>query len=871
MNFIAFSVDTTNIFPMSNSRAGGQNVTEFNLRSAQSVETSESIEYLVGKSFAHSESDFYVQLLGSTDEYFGDGSSVANSGAILEVTAGRAVVNGYFIESLVPVSIDLAELAQQAISAGNTPLSGNLAIGLKVMFSTEATVAGSIKVENSNDMYEGIQIIILPENQFITPEDSPTDQTAVTAHLKLATFSFINGQITNIENNYPAKCQSIPASRIGEIDTIISDSYIKKTGLNPKRLYVYSGKSSNPDVHEDTWCDATNALFNWSNSIPQYVGAAPLIQKAAFTQDPSADTVDLILPHKQIDGMKDAGGAPQYFAPEVLPIPAASFEQSTQGVVSKAYTEKVKGILNKLNEYYHLSSGKQRMYLAEMQDRSDLPAINDVWTAGDYVLVAKDYTIDYATGSTVPSTLYAVVPGNVLTILYSDPQYCTGVELDHKTESAADGVEPPDWWDDYAVYNKIWDLPTYNGNGSSDYFVYEYIDANGVSQKFYYIVSKTGQKHYSDPIILTGDIPLADIGVVGGFMNVDQSDIDRGYVYLDSDGHLRLLDYGLIRSGTAAYQLGEDFTIPTGLDIDGIQQYLDEYVNQRIAFPNNNQLAKKDPNIIHIFMEIPADASGELTIYDIDSRFSTCIYLHILGAATNAVTINIADCERIRIDSSIAGSPVINLYRSGLYYDSAIMDYLTTIKDLKLWYERQTNDDPNLTVNDLTVSQVTASSIYSTGTYATSEYWDPSNPNDNHFLVALQSVTFGSDGTVIGCGVFVRNESTSNVSEGNFVMTDTFTLPVGPGLMYPTTRMSKSVKVTGQFVSAYVVSTPSGYMIQDTEFSLATPIYDANGNITTAGNIAFLVKAYVVQNANPTTIDVWDTGAFHYFEGRATI
>ena len=871
MNFIAFSVDTTNIFPIANSHAGGQLVSEYNLRSIESVETSEAVKYMIGKSFTHSESDFYVQLLGSTDEYFGEGSSVANSGAILEVTAGRAVVDGYYIESLVPVSIDLAALAQQAISAGNTPLTGNLAIGLRVMYSTEATVAGSIKIENSDDMYEGIQIIILPVSQFITPADSPTNQTAITAHLKLATFSFINGTITNIENNYPAKCQSIPASRIGEIDTIISDEYIKKSGLNPKRLYVYSGKSSNPDIHEDTWCDATNSLMVWGNSIPQYVGALPPIQKAAFISDPSTDTVNLVLPHKQIDGMTDSGGAPQYFAPEILPIPAASFERSTQGIVGKDYTDHVKGILNKLNEYYHLSAGKQRGYIAELNNRSELPAINDVWNAGDYILVAKDYTIDYASGSTVPSSIYAVIPGNVLTILYSNKEYCTGVELDRKVESAADGVAPPDWWDEYDVYNKLWDLPTYNGNGSSDYFVYEYIDADGISQEFYYIVSKTANKRYSDPIILTGDIPFADIGVIGGFMNVDQAATDRGYVYLDSDGHLRLLDYGLLRAGTAAYQLGEDFTVPTGLDIDGIQQYLDEYVNQRIAFPNDNQLAKKDPNIIHIFMEIPADASGELTIYDIDSRFSTCVYLHILGAATNAVTINIADCERIRIDSSIAGSPVINLYRSGLFYDSAVMEYLTTIKDLKLWYERQTNDDPNITVNDLTVSQVTASSIYSTGGYATSEYWDPSNPNDNHFLVALQSITFSSDGTIIGCGVFVRNESTSNVSEGNFVMTSEFTLPVGPGLMYPTSRMSKSVKVTGQFVSAYVVSTPSGYMIQDTEFSLATPTYDVNGNMTAAGNIAFLVKAFIVQNASPSTIDVWDTGAFHYFDGRATI
>lgn len=868
MNFIAFPVDTTNIFPAANSVAGGQLVTEFNLRSLLSVETNESVPYMIGKSFTHSESDFYVQMLGSTDEYFGEGSSVANSGGILEVTSGRAVVNGYFIESLVPISIDMADLAQKAAAAGQTPLAGDLSIGLKVMFSTEATVAGSIKVENADDMYEGIQIVVLPRAQFITPADSPEDELAVTAHLKLADFTYVNGTITNIENNYPAKCQSLPASRIGGIDSIISEEYIKKTGLNPKRLYVYSGKSSNPDVHEDTWCDATDSLMIWGNSIPQYTGELPPVNRAVFTADAQRDTVDLVLPHKQIDGMKDSGGHPQYFAPEILPLPAANFETGTPGVVSKLYNDKMKAILNKMNEYYHLTAGKQRAYIKELHDVSELPEINPSWKAGDYILVAQDYTIDYAaTGSTVPSTLYAVLPGPVLTILLSDKSVLDGIELDRKI---GEDSTPPEWWDEYDEYNQVWDLPTYNGT-PGDYFVYQYTDTDNNNQYFYYGVSKTGQKRYSDPIMLTGDIPLADVGVVGGFMNVEATDIDKGYVYLDSDGHLRLLDYGLLRSGAAAYQLGEDFTVPVGLDLAGIQDYLDEYVNERIAFPNANQLAKQDANIIHIWIEIPSDASGTLNIYDIDSRFSTSVFIHITGAATNAVTINIADCERVRIDPNIGGDPVINLYRSCLYYDSTIMEYLTTIKDLKLWYERQTNDDPNITVNDLTVSQVSSSSIYSTNGYSTSEYWSQSNPNDNHFLVALQSITFDSDGTVVGCGVFVRNESTSNVSEGNFVMQSAFTLPLGPGLMYPVTRMTKPVKVTGQFVSAYVVSSPSGYMIQDTEFSLVTPTYNSSGSIATAGNIAFLVKAFVVQDAAPTSIDVWDTGSFHYFEGRATV
>ena len=44
MNFKRFSVGTTNIFPIANSTAGGQLLTEYNLRSRESVNTNQSVK-----------------------------------------------------------------------------------------------------------------------------------------------------------------------------------------------------------------------------------------------------------------------------------------------------------------------------------------------------------------------------------------------------------------------------------------------------------------------------------------------------------------------------------------------------------------------------------------------------------------------------------------------------------------------------------------------------------------------------------------------------------------------------------------------------------------------------------------------------------
>lgn len=874
MNLITFPVSTTNIFPSANSTAGGQLLTEFNIRAKDSVATSEKVQYMIGPSYVHGEADFYVRLQSDSSMSFHDSTPISST--ILEIMPGRAIINGHYVENLTPMLIDMVTDVNNVLAKNNErTLSGNLAIGLKVMYSTNMTMAGAIEVENEKGMYEGVQVVILPESEFKLPEDVPNegDESYVTAHIKLATFNYYNGTVTNIINNYPAKCQVMSALRVGNIETSLSGDFVQKKGLNPKLIYGMAGKGTNPETGYDTWCDLTDSLIVWDNGIPKYVTEKPAVKVATFDTDPVTGKTVMILPHKQIDSstagydMENTSGQKQYFAPVVLNLPKADFNNNTAGTVDEKYTKHIKDIAKKITDIYNLPSGKQRTYIPILNSRDDLPTLNPAWNVGDYIVVGQDYTYEYTTvdGTTRPASLYVVLGGAVTSVSYFGEAVSdlSGAELGKYTSDVRPNTADP------TVYSTYWgDMSQYNGTVDTDYFVYTYNDSDGNSTNYYFVVSATGSKTYSNPILLTGGVPLAEENLVGGFLNVPENATDYGYVYLDSDGHLRLLDYALLRSGTAAYQLGEDFSIPNGLTVSEVQAYLNEYVNQRIAFPNINQTQNSDPNTIHINLYLSAEEDGgTIDIFDIDSRFNTSVCIHIYGEAGSNVTINISDCARVRIDPNIGGSPVINLYRSSLYYDYTVLNYLNKIVDMSLWYEKYEATDPDLVVEGMTVRDVASESIYDTPNVSPIEYWSQDSPNDNHFTVALQSITFDSNGYVSGCGVLVRNSSTANIQLGKFVINDKFEFSQGPALYYPKSRFLKPVKVTGNFVTAYTVESPEGYIVQNTCFSLQSPCYDRGQNIVSDGNIAFLVDAYTVASASPLSIDVWDSGSFHHFDG----
>ena len=893
MNLKLFNVETTNMFPMSNSTKGGQLLTEYNLISKESALTTPSIEYTAGMSFVHSESEFLVTVLSSGLNYLNQG--VTNSATTLMISKGRAVVNGYFVESLIDTVIDLAAIN----SSAETPLTGNLAIGLKTYFSNGGLVDGAIQVEEavagSTDMvFGGLQVVIIPADDVRTPRTIIGDDNYGSEALKsscnmdllLATFNYTNGNISNIVPN-PTRLQCIPGSRIENIDGTLNTTYISKAGLQQYKFYTFAGKG---DPTADTWCDSTDSLMVWDEATPRITTDAPTIgDRARFLQNDY--TAYLHIPHKQIDGMKDSYDNPAYYAPVDLALPVANFSLGTPGVVNSAYTQHVKNVLTKLNEIFLMPAGIQKAFVSELTDRDKLPPIyqtGSAWAPGDYVLVAKDQTLmsdlNDALNLTPPSTMYVVLPPLVLTLgspIDPDTQQAitrpNGVELDiayvdqHTSDiGSANPLDRDNWWD----YTKYRGRKVTQGN-NGDYFTLSYTsyDENNsptTTEYFYPVATTDNIKVYSDPIQLTGQYPFATTTMTGGFLDVDTADIDNGYVYLDENGHLRLLDYGLLRTGVLAYQLGEDFTMPSGLTYDEMQANLDDYVNERVAFPNVNQIANAetnnlDPYVININLNLSkSDETVTLNIKNIDSRFNTAVFINLTGDADSNTVIHIDNCQKVRILSTYGlGGPAIAVTNSCLYYDANILDYISTMRYDTYWYKRYDSvNDPHIIVDGMTIrTTVDTSNALSVENI---DYWSSDAPNDNHIQVITKSITLSDEGKICGCGVLIRNNITNNVSMGRSMILDTFTLPNIPAILpIPENKFEQPIYVTGEFMVVYPPVSGAEYVCIDTQFTLRT---QANGQ---TGQLAVMLDSYNMGSANLVQIDSWSPNTYHLFEGAA--
>lgn len=882
--FITFPVASTNIFPLSNSKGGGQLATEFNLRSIDTVGTPSVIEYHVGPSYVHSMRDYEVSVL--TDNI---GSIV--SSAALQISPGRGVINGHFVETFAPMVIDLLEENNRlSKKKGAKPLRGQLAVGIRAVYSTEATMAGAMKVENEHNMYEGLEIVILPEEELLLPIDVPKKEKRdqIKAHLKLATFTFYDGAIQNVTNNTD-KCKYIDAERIHNMNAMLDGTYVSKAMLNPRKLYTFAGKGTDPKTGMDTWCDSTDSLMVWDKKPGQTTTQKPQYDQATFgIQD---DKTVLVVPHKQVDGMVNDKGQIEYYPPRVLELPTADYGTNTPGTVDSKYTQNIKNIAKRLAEFHQLIKGKQVHYIESKTQDTKLPPINPSWAVGDYVLVGQDYTADVTTdGVRPPSTLYAVLPGVVTEIEYVGsantsivPSTLTGAQLiEIVTYENKDSAPDSSGQVDGKLPQFFTEEDEILGVKDEDYFVLTYYRGEELKTftKFYYKVKDSKPRRWSNFILLTGETQFAQEDVIGGFYNVPINNpdaLDAGYVYRDESGHLRLLDYGLLRSGTLAYQLGEDIELPKGLTLEELQNYLDEFVNDRIAFPTDkHRLESNIPNLINIYLDISEDEEGgDIYIRNIDSRFGAAVYLHISGNATDNVTVHISDCQRFRISSNLSyGGPKISLYRTSIYYDASIFNYIRTshlndldkgMRDISLWYERFEDSDAKIVIDGMTVSEIDAP-IISTDI----DFWNTSSANDNHYFYALKSITFSGEGDIVGCQMLVANDSTNNVDPSHKLVLSKFKLPQGYGLLYPDTCLTKPLKVTGSFVSAYMSSSPTdGWIVTNTNFTAVTGVYDAFAQgETIEGTIAFHSDTNVIAaDLGVEVIPGWQSDTYHMFSG----
>ena len=910
MNFISFPVGSTNIFPLANSHSGGQLLSEFNIRSRESVETDPTVKYFIGKSYAHSMDDFAVHSQR-------DGLDTTINNTTVQVSPGRAIVNGHYVESLTPINIDLNDANSLAASEGLEALKGDLVIGLRMMYSTYQTLAGSALVENQDDYYEGVQLVILKKKDLILPTDAPgeNDFSKVNMHLLLASFSFKNGTISKVAQNED-KVRSIDASRVYNISTMLSDNYVNTAKLDPNRLYTFSGKSADGETIDgrNTWCDSTDSLVVW-DAAPKIDTSWPSRSESYFYFDSSSGNTYLNAIHKQIDGMKNAGGQNVYYQDHRIPLPLATFEESTGGVISPAYTNKIKEIRERVNTFYNLSNGKMRAFISQLTDKDDLPTIGDDWEYGDYIIVGQDLTTGAIVNDRYPATLYVVCTGSIQSIVpatyqgqaYSNVVY-TRIDVSQGTDTpeyraayeemlhrlpvalidkggreiSSTEVDTPPYPDnpDGLNYEDAWNLNAFVGRPGVDYFVIRFpqiIQGTDPLEEewacYFYTPDDVSDKKYYDPIWLTGGVPLATESAIGGFVNVPEDAYGNGYVRLNDAGYLQLIDFDLLLTGVLAYQLGEDHSEGSGLSLSSLQSVLEENINDRVCFPNatqktNAEAAGVDPNIIHLYLELPAEA-GTLLIHDIGSRYGSSLYVHISGSATSETTILFQNCDKLRIDPNIEGAPNIYLDQVNLYYDSDILDRCDYIHNLSLWYEKYDVTDPDLQVNGMTVTLV--GKIESTDTL---DPWDSTYANDNHYSYALRSLTFASDGTIINVGMLVGDSTTANIDEGKSVFTADFVLPQSVGISYPSTKMTHRIKVSGTFVSHYYVADEGAYMMKSTEFSALTQRYNPLlGTNETSGTIAFYTDAELVSHISgldpTTTIDSWDLNTPHYFIGGA--
>lgn len=947
MHFITFPVVSTNIFPLSNSTRGGQLVTEYNLKSREMVATNPSVKYAIGPSYVHSMDDFKVSLLEDTEVDIYDATKTYAKGdyckynntsyicttaittpeafnvdhwsetvistSILQIGPGRAVVNGHFIESLTPVIIDLNLANAELHKNSQEPLYGNLSIGLKAYFSTENTMSGSMLVENEDNMYIGIQVVITKAADFKVPGDdgcmAENEQSNATADIKLADFTYINGTISksSILPNVNAT-RYIPSERIYDFNSILDSTYVTSNNLVDTNLYVMSGKS-------ESWCDATESLMVWDTD-PTLSKTLPTTTGARFTTDNIDGTgnVKLVVPHKQIDGLTNDNGDIVYYQDKVINLPVASYSSNTSGVVTKEYTQKIKAIADAVNTYKQFTNGKQVGYVDILSRDSEgnysyaFPTDFSNLNVGDYILVREDYTVPSVTDSGMaPSTMYVVLPAGISGISWNGQTKPSGISVGTPV-TLWQGIDPQPTESSPSA-EELQELFSYNSYRGSinDYFELYYRNQNDTSQDatyYYKVTSIDGQGAWSSAILLTGGMYLATETQIGGFYNAssDSEYIDAGYVYLDDTGHLRLRDYALLRSGALAYQLGEDFRVPANNTLEYVQSYLNENVNERVAFEFQPSLTST-PSMIDIYIPLPVE-EGVLNIYDIDSRFGTGVYIHFTTEDKTAdysnLVINIVDCEKIRIDNSITtwtNGPVINLFRSCLYYDAEMINYILTCDDfndvnskrralfpaynyfsgfenLTLWYARFSTSDPDLIVNGMEISQPNA-------TIQTEEisFWDEAISGDNHYKYALRSITLSGSGLLIGCSLFVSNGSTQQSvtpadvnATTHTIIGDKWKIPQGSELNYPLASVSKSITVTGIFTTAYLASNEVGWIVTDTTFTAKSGIYDiANG--MEDGSIAFNSSSYFVPATytHMDSIGGWAPNSYHIFYGGTTL
>ena len=386
MDFVRFPVSLTTIFPVANAKNGSQLLTERNILTRESVANHSVINYVCGPSYTHSQDDYLINA--TIGEH------------ILYISGGIALVHGHFVHldsaSNHAIAINIAE-ANRSAGAGSK-LSGVLYVGLRAMYSNPTTMAASLESDIEDNLYKGIQVVILPPNKFHLPEgdlSSPTPEDQVTAHLFLGEilYSESEGIRSVTPNKHRQEC--LDGDRISNLRSILDKTYVTNEGLDPYKLYTMAGKASSEDASEDWrsyWTDSTDSLIIW-DANPQKISSKdtiediwrrndsvsagdnnPFVTESVFRYDNTDNKLKLVLPHKQVDGMKNSNGDAIHFAPNVIEVPTANRANGTGGVLDRKWINFLNNLDDKIATMYRMPGGKMRQFIDVLTTRDDLPS-----------------------------------------------------------------------------------------------------------------------------------------------------------------------------------------------------------------------------------------------------------------------------------------------------------------------------------------------------------------------------------------------------------------------------------------------------------------------------------------------------------------
>lgn len=884
MDIVKFPVSSTNIFPIANSTAGGQLLTEFNLRSRETVGTDSNVpsELEIGPSYTHSMRDFEVSA----------------NGAVLTVSPGKALLNGHFVQSLVPINIDMLEELAKLSSSEVTSYTGNLTIGIRVMYSNLPTMAGTVRTEKDEqsgeitNYYQGLHFVILPTAKALTPSDIYRDGGVVlgsdgnyTMHIKLATFNYRNGEIYDLLQN-TNKIHLLDGERIGNIDNIISDQFISSSGLREDTMYVFNPSTTS----NNGWINANDSLIKWSIAAKPTLTSEPGPQTARFER--IGDSVRLALPHLQIPDYK-LNGASKYIPTTYLTIPQASGHYP--GILGSEYIERINELSRKLDSMYSgmfTSGAKMIRYVEQLEDRTIISSLNSSTglNVGDYVLVGLDLTANNEDLSRPCSTLYVVEPGfitavgNLVTV-----RPVGGIPVadiyDTELPSGSDG----DTWQSREIRGT-----------TSDYVIVRYSQDDTQHESPEYVagdiqgyrkVSAVGSPSFNVeyPVYITAPIPLAYEDTIGGFLNVSDTSLGQGYVYRDDNGNLKLLDYDLLVTGVLAYRLSEDVSTYS-YELSEIQAELDEYVNNRVAFKDSlsqsidDDLISTIPNVVNVTVTITDETEeGSIYIYHVDSRFGTYVNLTIDGtSASNEVHVYISDIEKLKLNLTLSDKVFIHINRCGLYYDAATLNLLQPwyTYDLTYWYAKLNQTDPDLVVEGDTI-RYSGPVPQPENSSGDTDWWAPLEPDgQNQLFYGVSNISLSNRGEVVGCELCIVDQITQgNHSDGRTANISELSINSGLSFPLPYAKFNYAMNIGTSFNSGYWDASTRRYYVHDVSVSAhLSPFYSGTSATTSIPMyVTEVINSYTIPSSNitstnPSITDVpgWSTGPV-FATGRATM